>query len=277
MNSRQEPALLNSLLRNEADIAARHRVRAILDYLDIQPGERVLECGCGLGFILEILSQLYDIQLTGLDYSTARLNRAQSELHKRVPLAAGDILRLPYPDQTFDKIVLSEVLEHLPDDLGGLREVQRVLKPGGVVAITVPHHRYPLLWDPINWTRERLGLAPIRSGFFGGLWTDHVRLYTQSELVELVQNAGLTTQSPRQFVHYCFPFSHNLVYGLGKWLVESGRLRSADRFYYHENSGSLLNPINWGLRLFNWIDRLNDPISEANKTTVILSIKAVKL
>jgi SAM-dependent methyltransferase len=184
---------------------------------------------------------------------------------------------IPFPENTFDKIVLSEVLEHLPDDLGALREVKRVLKPGGVIAITVPHQDYPLLWDPINWSRERFNLPPIRSWFFGGLWTNRERLYTRTGILGLVQQAGLCAEDVRQLVHYCFPFAHNLVYGLGKWLVESGLMRSADRFYYDKNTGSLLNPLNLGRWIFNRIDELNDPVSDEGKTTVILSVKARKL
>lgn len=268
---------LDVLLRNEADMAAKRRVQVVLEYLDIRPGERVLDCGCGLGWFLKIIDCLYDCRLTGIDLDMNRLRSAQAALDRTVRLSASDCLRLPFAGATFDKIVLSEVLEHLADDLGCLREVERVLKPGGVVAITVPHHNYPLFWDPVNWTRERIGLDPIRSGFFGGLWTNHERLYLRDEIVGLIERAGLAVEDVRQFVHYCFPFSHNLVYGLGKWLVESGTLRSADRFQFERNSGSLLNPLNFGRWVFNRIDNLNDPVSDDGKSTVILSVKARKV
>ena len=268
---------IQELLRNEADMAAKRRVRAVLEYLDIQTGERVLDCGCGLGWFLKVIDHLHHSTLCGIDNDLARLNRARIELGGIIPLAAGDVMKLPFPGKTFDKIVLSEVLEHLPDDLGALREVKRVLKPGGVIAITVPHQDYPLLWDPINWSRERIGLPPIRSGFFGGLWTNHERLYTRAGILDLVDQAGLHAEEFRQMVHYCFPFAHNLVYGLGKQLVESGLLPSADRFRYDENTGSLLNPLNLGRWIFNRIDELNDPVSDEGKTTVILSVKARKL
>ena len=50
----------------------------------------------------------------------------------------GDALRLPFPDDTFDRIIASEVLEHIPDDAGALAELARVLRPGGTIAVTVP-------------------------------------------------------------------------------------------------------------------------------------------
>jgi ubiquinone/menaquinone biosynthesis C-methylase UbiE len=265
---------LERLLRNEADMAAKRRVLTVIDYLAIEPQDRVLDCGCGLGWFVKILSELYDSELYGCDFDVPRLAVAHREAGGRAGLSAADVLRLPYPDRSFDKIVLSEVLEHLPDDAGGLAEVRRVLKPGGVIAITVPNHDYPFLWDPVNWTRERLRLEPIRSGFFGGLWTNHERLYTREEIVRLVEAADLEVEDVRQFVHYCFPFAHNLVYGLGMRLVQAGICSDADRFRYDAKPGPAWSPLNVARAVFNRIDRRNDPVSDENRTTVILSVKA---
>jgi SAM-dependent methyltransferase len=267
---------LDLMLRNEADMAFKRRVKVILEYLDIQSSDRVLDCGCGLGFYLMVIRELYDCRLDGIDYGLARLAKARQEMEgKRVHLAQADISHLPYAAGSFDKILLSEVLEHLPQDGVALNEVKRILKPGGIVAITVPHRDYPFLWDPVNKTREKLALRPIRTGFFGGIWTDHVRLYSPDAISALVTGCGLAIDDLQVFTHYCFPFSHNIVYGIGKPLVESGLLAGADRFRYKENSGSWLNPINLGLRLFNFIDRLNDNLTD-KKTYVSISVKARK-
>jgi SAM-dependent methyltransferase len=276
VNSDETTRLLDRMLRNEADMAAKRRVWTVIDYLAIEPGDRVLDCGCGLGWFVKILGALYPSPLYGCDSDVPRLAAAQREIGGRAGLSAADILSLPYPDAAFDKIVLSEVLEHLPDDAGGLAEVRRVLKPGGRVAITVPNHDYPFLWDPVNWVRERVGAKPIRSGFFGGLWTNHERLYTREQIVRLVERADLEVEDVRQFVHYCFPFAHNLVYGLGMRLVQAGLLSEADRFRYDRNTGSPWNPLNLARGLFNAIDRWNDPVSDEGRTTVILSVKARK-
>ena len=69
-------------------------------------------------------------------------------------------------------------------------------------------------------------------------------------------------------VHHCFPFSHNLVYGLGKPLLEAGWLpgrmsRAASRYRLNGRSGGRLNPVNVGLWLFNRVDRWNDRLEEA--------------
>jgi SAM-dependent methyltransferase len=271
-----EAALLDRMLRNEADMAAARRVRTVLEYLDIQPGDRVLDCGCGLGWFLRVVEEVRPCRLSGVDSDLPRLASARRELSPRTGVAAGDVTRLPYADATFDKIILSEVLEHLPDDRAGLREVRRILKPGGLVAITVPNRDYPMLWDPVNRGRERLGLRPIREGFFGGIWTHHVRLYRREELVALVEGTDFAIEDVRQFVHHCFPFAHNLVYGLGMRLVESGLLKEEDRFRWDRRK-SAWHPLELARRLFRAIDARNDPVSDEGRSTVILAVKARRM
>jgi len=263
-------------LRYDADAGNRHRVLAVLAFLDIEPGDRVLDCGTGLGWVLKIISELYECPLFGVDISLTRLDRARRELGARTPLAAADIGHLPFAAATFDKIVLSEVLEHVDGDEAGLREVARVLKPGGVVAITVPSRNYPFWWDPVNKCREFIGLSPIRQGVFGGIWTDHRRLYDRSGLSALVRRADLEVVDIQGLVHHCLPFSHNLVYGIGKPLVESGVLPRADRFRYADRADSILSPLSWALGLVDAIDRRNrGPVPEG-RSCVSLAVKARK-
>jgi glycosyltransferase involved in cell wall biosynthesis/ubiquinone/menaquinone biosynthesis C-methylase UbiE len=279
--STADQATLDRVLRNEADMAYRRRARVLLDYLELEDGQRVLDCGCGMGFYLMAMSRLRCLRLVGLDGNPARLAWARRE---RVPagLLRGDIERLPFPAAVFDRILLTEVLEHLVDDRRGLAELYRVLRPGGVLAISVPHADYPFWWDPINRVWTALGGAPIRDGPFVGLWTDHQRLYRPDELVERVAEAGFAVETVEETTHYSFPFIHFLVYGVGKPLLERGLLpdelaASADRFGGEQNDGSLLNPINLGLAAFRAVDRLNDrPAVTGKRTFVNVLLKARK-
>ncbi len=272
-----DQARLARLLRNEADSSGRRRIVTILEYLDIQPGQRVLDCGCGPGWWLKVAGDLFDCDLYGIDVDLARLRRASGELGGRSRLLAASATRLPFLDGSFDKVVLSEVLEHVADDAAVMREVHRVLRPGGVVAITVPHRHYPFLWDPINRIREHLGHPPLCSGVFGGIWTDHLRLYEREALVDLVRDARLIVEDVRPLVHYCLPFAHNLVYGLGKPLVESGALSGADRFRGEDNAGSMWNPLNWALAVVNAIDRIDMARPKPQGSSVCLGLKASKV
>src|SRR5207248_8738231 len=90
----------------------------------------------------------------------------------------GDLLALPFPDDSFDKVIASEVLEHIPADERAMAEIARVLKPGGHAAITVP-----------RWLPERIcwALSDDYHSAEGG----HVRIYRQRELLGKLATAGL--------------------------------------------------------------------------------------
>jgi SAM-dependent methyltransferase len=257
-------ARLARLLANEADMAFKRRVALMFDSLDLRPGDRLLDAGCGRGFFLYYVAALAPCRATGVDVELGHLGIALDRCGGRGgSVARAPIDPLPFPSETFDKIIFSEVLEHLPDDRGGLDEVVRVLKPGGLLFLTVPNRDYPFWWDPINKTLETLFGTHVRSGPFAGIWAHHQRLYSRREITALVEAAGLEVLVRHALVHYCFPFAHNLVYGLGKPLVERRilprRLRAAaDRFGGESAPAGALNPIRLGLALFDRIDRLND-------------------
>lgn len=272
---------LDVLLRNEADMAFRRRARRLLDWLELRDGERVFDCGCGMGFYLMAMGELRNLRLVGLDGDVERLHWAQRE---QVPAALlnGDILKLPFPDGSLDKVLMSEVLEHISDDRKALSEIYRVLKPGGILALSVPHERYPFWWDPINHIWIGLGGQPIRRGPIAGIWSNHERLYDPNDLQNRMREAGFDLEIVEEATHYSFPLIHFLVYGIGKPLIEHNLLpsslrTSADRFAGSQNSGSLLNPINLGLSVFRLIDRLNDRPQARNKHTFVnVLVKARK-
>lgn len=104
----------------------------------------------------------------------------------------AELTALPFADESFDAVVLGEVLEHVEDDAGGLREVARVLCPGGAVAISVP--RNPAWFGPSD------------------RWAGHVRRYTREALAQAVAAGGLRLE---RLVPWGFPVSalyHRLAY-----------------------------------------------------------------
>lgn len=272
---------LDVILRNEADMAYRRRARVLLDYLELRDGDRVLDCGCGMGFYLMAMGKLRNLRLVGLDGDVQRLSWAERE---RVPaaLVSSDIHRLPFEDNSFDRVLMSEVLEHLDDDRLALRELMRILKPGGILALSVPHARFPFWWDPINRVWTGLGGDPIRSGPIAGLWSNHVRLYLPEQLIERFRAAGFELEQVEESTAFSFPFIHFIVYGIGKPLLEknllpSGLRNSADRFSGEKNRGSRFNPINVGVSMFRAVDRLNEtPRVERCERFVNILVKARK-
>jgi len=258
-------ARLRRMLANEADMSFKRRAESVFDFLAIAPGDRVLDAGCGRGFYLNFLRALHPrADVVGIELDRPLLPAAR----RAVPgarLVNANLYHLPFRAGAFDKIVFSEVIEHVPDDAAALAELHRVLAPGGALALTTPNADYPFWWDPINKTLEAALDTHIRTGPLAGIWANHVRLYTLEDLSRLVTAAGFVVEDVRFHTHYCFPFIHNLVYGIGKPLLERGLLpgamaSAADRYALDQDPrrGSVLNPVNLGLRLFDLVDGLND-------------------
>lgn len=270
------------MTRNEADMAFKKRVQTIFDWVEPTADKIILDMPCGRGFYLNMFDFATDATIIGAELEWDVLLKAKSNVgHTGIPLQNANLYHLPYADNSFDAVILSEILEHVNDDIAGLKEAYRVLKPGGVVAITVPHANYPFWWDPINKTLETLFGTHIQHGTFAGIWANHVRLYTQNELHNSVQMAGFDVEEERSFTHHSFPFIHNLVYGLGKPLLEAGALpddmaKAANRITFEENTGSIFNPINLGLKVFNYFDRPNTINETEDRSTVNLAIKGRK-
>lgn len=269
------------LLEFEPDPAFRRRARALLELLQPRPGEHVLDCGCGKGFYTKALRDLFQCFAVGVDASFEDLAAARVG-QACVALASADGRRLPFRDGAFEKVLLTEVLEHLDDDQTVLKECLRVLRPKGVLAVSVPCTRYPFLWDPFNRVWTALGGAPLRSGPVVGIWTRHRRLYTAGGLRRLVEGAGFEVEVEQRATHYCLPFSHFLLYGVGKPLVERGWVPAAvaapvDRFSDAPKRVGRWSPLGLLLGATRWVDAFNDrPGAARRKTCVNLVLKARK-
>ncbi|MFI0452530.1 class I SAM-dependent methyltransferase [Actinomadura sp. 6N118] len=153
----------------------------------VTPGERVLDMGCGAGrHAFELYRRGANVVAFDLDpdeLAGVETMFGAMRLEGEVPEAAaaetvqGDALDLPFPDGHFDKIIASEVLEHIPDDMKAMTELLRVLKPGGRLAVTVP-----------SWLPERVcwALSEDYHTAPGG----HVRIYTRAELEAKLKATG---------------------------------------------------------------------------------------
>jgi len=134
----------NEILRSNPvlDHEQRVRSRAVLALLSARPGETTLDIGCGNARdIIPILRA--GARIVGVDLSEGMIHQARRELaaagHRDVDLAVGDATQLKYPSASFDKILCSEVIEHVPDADAAVSEMCRVLKPGGTLVISTPN------------------------------------------------------------------------------------------------------------------------------------------
>ncbi len=121
------------LTRKEADMAFQRRAWTIFEWLGPTDGQTILDCGCGRGFYLKMLRHLGTARLFGIDLELPYLRKARRNTAHLPAVLVGNasIYDLPFPDETFDAVLLSEILEHVDRDVDALREIRRVLKPGG--------------------------------------------------------------------------------------------------------------------------------------------------
>lgn len=144
-------------------------------------GLEILEIGCGAGGMLEPLRQYG--RVTGLDYSADSMRYCRSRGFTRVVTGLGS--ELPFPDESFDLVALFDVIEHIPDDRQVLAEVKRVLKPDGVVFISVPAYQF------LYSQNDRV--------------VHHLRRYTASGLRGVIGAAGLQAEKVTYFNTFLFP------------------------------------------------------------------------
>jgi len=142
----------------------------------------VLENGCGVGMYVEHLSP-FGGNVFGLEYDFERAHEAGQRSPKIIN-SAGE--SLPYPTDTFDLILSHEVLEHVMDDVQAVREMLRVLKPGGRVVIFVPNRGYPFETHGIFWGgKYYFGNKPFVN-YLPRVWRNklapHVRIYSPVDL-----------------------------------------------------------------------------------------------
>jgi SAM-dependent methyltransferase len=265
--------ILEDLLTGELDSAFRRRMLAVFELLGLAADDRLLDCGCGRGVALSYARELRPaVPGVGLDVDLGELV-AMGGADGSPGRVSASAVALPFADAAFDKLIASEVLEHVEDDRAMLAELFRVLAPGGVAAVTVPNARFPFAYDPVNAICGRLG-RPVRRGVLAGIWTGHRRLYDPEMLRERAAAAGFEVGPVVRLTHACLPFQHLLLYGIGKPLVRSGWLprsmtAGADRASKPLRR-SPLDPVAALRGLIRRIDRANE--RPANGRSVNLAV-----
>ncbi len=271
----ETPSKLRDLLAAEVDPAFALRAGLIIDALEEKRPARVLDVGCGRGFYLHVLTQLEFVEdIQGVDVNQTYLELARrSTADPRVHVQEAVIEALPFADGAFDFAICSEVLEHLADDSAGLRELHRVLRPGGTLMVSVPDRDFPFLWDPINWVLMHAfgSHVPKDIWWLAGIWADHERLYTPGGLKQAAERAGFRVEKLRSVVSHCLPFSHFLLYGIGKNLVERLGASQFDRFNYDRGSLSKL-----AAAAFRWPTRFDRAAPDAPAVDIVAQLTRIE-
>ena len=167
-------------------------------YLNLTPGDKILDIGCGEGrhTISACLNER--VHAIGLDLSLKDLDIARErycqfdvaeDCYRRADFLAASGLELPFQDASFDHVICSEVLEHIHDYKSVLREIHRVLKPGGHFAVSVPR------FGP-EWLCWRLSTAyhTVEGG--------HIRIFRTRQLQQAIESFSM--------VRYAKHWAHGL-------------------------------------------------------------------
>jgi SAM-dependent methyltransferase len=159
------------------------------DRLRVGPGTKVIDVGCGAGrHSFEAYRRganviAFDQDAEGLaDVDTvlqAMGQAGEAPESAKAQVVVGDALALPYPDDSFDCVIASEILEHIPDDDGAISELIRVLRSGGTLAVTVP-----------RWLPEKI--CWLLSDAYHANEGGHIRIYRADQLRSKLTRGGLT-------------------------------------------------------------------------------------
>ncbi|MEW6187785.1 MAG: class I SAM-dependent methyltransferase [Thermodesulfobacteriota bacterium] len=157
------------------------------DKLPIKSGDRILDMGCGSGRHVGEASQLQGVTAVGSDLSFDEVVQARKRIAELKSwgvhgggiseVLVSDITCLPFADASFDLVICSEVLEHIPDQGQAVRELTRVLRPGGNLVVSVPRY----LPERICWALSE----SYHQASHG-----HIRIYKKKELKALLEGTG---------------------------------------------------------------------------------------
>jgi SAM-dependent methyltransferase len=188
---------------------AQQTLRAYTPYLP--KDALILEAGSGLSSaVITLRRQGY--RVIGLDYAENALHLSR-QYDATLPLLAGDVHHLPFADNTLGAYLSFGVLEHFEHGMEpALREAYRVLKPGGVLVLTIP---YPnVVYRLVRWRRQQAGISVLNDDEF------YESAYTRRQMIDIPQSVGFTVLD-------VLPIGHSYtLWGLGGMFRGAGYYRT---------------------------------------------------
>ena len=151
-------------------------VRAFIDEAQIKDGDRVLDAGCGWGRIISGVkffvpgTRVVGVDANYLRIAAAKKTLADKKLDENVSLQVGDVDKLAFPDGAFDVVVCARLLQYVPNPGATIRELSRVLRPGGRVTLTIPNKLNPVRL--CTYSRKLYSSASVKRWLLDGGLTD---------------------------------------------------------------------------------------------------------
>lgn len=157
----------------------------------------VLDAGCGVGEYVAMLGELPNVTAMGIEYLGDKIASVNEYNPNRPMIQQGDIENLGLTDDTFDIVLMNEVIEHVPNEARVLRQIRRVLKPDGKLIIFAPNRVFPFETHGVYWrgTKRKVPaytpLIPYIPVSVGEVFFDYwARNYWQHQLRELISGNG---------------------------------------------------------------------------------------
>lgn len=193
-------------------------------YLSDKSDGRLLEIGCGSGSMLEFMGSL-GWRTEGLDIDPAAVAKARE---RGLSVSLGTLEEQRYEENTFDAVIMSHVIEHVPDPESLLRECLRILKPGGALSLVTPNTESA---GRLLFGRSWLHLDPPR----------HLTLFNTKTINKLAQKAGFNRIRTRTTIRD----AHNLFWA-------SYSIRRNGTFTMGSKPGPVMASVMILLRLLEW-------------------------
>lgn len=217
-------------VRAESDLTERvlHWTQAILKYkLPSQKKQKVLEVGCGSGGLLFLLKEL-GFSVEGLEMSAKVVDFAKNHFHLDIKL--GSFETQQYEDQSFDMIILMDVIEHLLDPKKALDICRRILKPDGILVIQCPRYIEGTTYSELQKSKDRF-LEML-------LPKEHLHLLSRKSILALLEKTGFTST---HFQRALFPYDMFLVTSPAQLQPKRAKEIKAD--LHANNSGKLFEAL----------------------------------
>jgi demethylmenaquinone methyltransferase / 2-methoxy-6-polyprenyl-1,4-benzoquinol methylase len=179
--------------------------RFLVSRVNAIPGSWVLDVASGTGLVARELARK-NVRVVGLDQSPSMIRRGVVAVHEagledRVRFALGQAQALPFPDETFDAVTFTYLLRYVDDPAATLRELARVLRPGGVMA-GLEFHTPRDPWARAGWYAYTRGVMPLMGGSVSNEWlrtarflgpniSEFTRRYPLPVQVRMWQEAGM--------------------------------------------------------------------------------------
>jgi len=241
--STEKMYLSKNPLENYMQMSRHIVVKTILEKYSAKC-KNIIDIGCGVGVYIGYLKKERDLNVIGVDLNRFDLKKAARN-NRWAEYVQASAEYLPFKDDSFDLVLFSEVLEHLPNPDYSLKEIHRILRDKGILIISTPSKKG--IYENKEFVYFTLFLKRLlqlfRKGSFKVQYKEHISLQTVDELKMKLRNCGFEIIE-EFYTGFCFPFAGEILQLLLKYDIVKRAYEKVDRL---ANRSKLLRDYNWSM------------------------------